>query len=188
MFFSSNLPRWQKYDSFPRRLRCASPRAACKWCTEPRCAPRGPAGPGNQKPCRYLPHTHLTKHSERHVVHVPHQSVPLPPRHPTNLPRLSELETWTEDGIQCSQGELTRNVKKRHAPSKARPQAKGLWEGFYTAVAALCQGLLSPPVPPIPKHPKKKIRSFRQSRGWHHRRRRRRPASSPLLCCGASYK
>lgn len=36
---------------------------------------------------------------------------------------------WTqtldrEDGIQRSQGESTRNVKKRHAPSKGKPQAR----------------------------------------------------------------
>lgn len=53
------------------------------------------------------------------------------------------------------EGELTRDVKKRHEPSKAEPQAKLC--GTVSTAAALCQGLL-----PRPEHPKKNIKPFCQ--------------------------
>lgn len=72
-----------------------------------------------------------------------------------------------QDGIHGSKGKLTRNVKKRHEPSKAKPQAKVCGK-VSTAMAALCQGLL----PPLLEHLKKKIKPFCQSECWH-------------LCCKA---
>lgn len=60
-----------------------------------------------------------------------------------------------ESGVP--EGEPTRDVKKRHEPSKAEPQAKVC--GKVSTVAALCQGLL----PPLLEHLKKNITPFCQS-------------------------
>lgn len=60
-----------------------------------------------------------------------------------------------ESGVP--EGELTRDVKKRHELSKAEPQAKVC--GKVSTAAALCQGLL----PPLLEHLKKKIKPFCQS-------------------------
>lgn len=64
------------------------------------------------------------------------------------------------------EGELTGDIKKRHEPSKAEPQAKVC--GKVSTAAALCQGLL-----PLLEHLKKKIKPFCQS----ERQR---------LCCAAA--
>lgn len=88
--------------------------------------------------------------------------------HLLHHPRQSELKLWTkrmESNVpKASWQEMSRRDMHLQRPS----HRQGFVGRFLLcAMAALCQGLLPPPEPPLPKHPKKKIRPFCQSEGWH---------------------
>lgn len=186
------LPEWQKYEMLPVS---SGVHLFVRHANDVGCHTAHQETRINQKPCHYFHGIDVTKHCERHLQNPSrvlgtgwyfryiHLSVNLDFEFMTQyLTREGDIEAVYMSCIfpdclisKCGPGgwnpmfprRVDKKCQEETCTFKGQATGKGLWEGFCTAVAALCQGLLSPPVPPIPKHPKKKIRSFSQSKGWH---------------------
>lgn len=85
-----------------------------------------------------------------------------------HLPRQFEHKLWTERMESNVPKASWQEMSRRDMHLQRASHRQGFVGRFLLCVAALCQGLLSPPEPPFPKHLKKRIRPFCQSERWHH--------------------
>lgn len=134
MFFSSNLPGWQKYDSSPPPVASA--------CAAHRGGRAESKALSLSSPCAL----NWTPWAARYGILArcctrPASVSPSPSRHPATFPRLSELQTWTEDGIQCSQGEVDKKCQEETCTFKGQATGKGFVGRFLHGSGSSLSGL-----------------------------------------------